>query len=129
MIERPEPRARRPEQRVALGCLVATILSSSTLAYAHGEAERDPVVRTRTEEPAGEEAEGDEETRFSVGVDYVIGIGKISAADQLLPGSASVNPINQVDADPVHTNTFVFGFGYEPIKNLGFGVRLPLTVG
>jgi hypothetical protein len=115
--------------RVAIsgGALVA-VLSTGSLAYAHGESDREPTVRT----PAASEETtegGEAETPFTVGIDYVFGIGKTVAADQLLPTSASVNPVNQVDSDPVQTSSFVFAFGYEPIKNLAFGVRVPLTVG
>jgi hypothetical protein len=101
------------------------------MARAHGEAESEPRVRATTEEPAGPVEEGEHENHFEIGVDYVLGFGKTTAADQIAPGSspAGVNPINQIDADPVQTNSFVFDFGYEPIKHLAFGVRVPLIVG
>jgi hypothetical protein len=114
---------------LALAALAAS-LGASSRARANGEAESEP--RSRPESQPASEDEGsveEGETRFSTFVDYVIGIGKTTAVDSLPPTSASVNPVNQVDADPVFTNSFLFGLGYEPIKNLGFGVRLPLTIG
>jgi hypothetical protein len=114
----------------ALGTFGA-LLCLAPFAQAHGEAESEPRIRETVEAPAGEGAVGDGETHFEVGIDYVAGWGKTTAADQIPPGSSAsnVNPINQIDADPVQTNSFIIDFGYEPIKHLAFGARLPLVIG
>jgi hypothetical protein len=121
--------ANRPPHLVAT-CSFAAVLLTASLASAHGEDDRERTPRTR-ESTAGEEpgAEVDEETRWSFGVDFVAGFGQTLAADQIPPGSANINPINQVDADTVTTDSFVFSLGYEPVKHLGFGLRFPVITG
>jgi hypothetical protein len=123
-------RATRHSALVAGGGVVVALLASASLAHAHGEAEREVTVRSAPAGPEDETSEGvEEEPRFKIGIDFVFGFGKTAAADQIPPGSLSVNPINQVDADPIHTDTFIFDFGYDLTKNFGLGVRVPLTLG
>jgi hypothetical protein len=115
---------------LACGGALLTLLLASRPARAHGEDDRQRPERPRTS-TAGEEpgAEVDEETRWSVGLDFVAGFGKTTFADVIPPGSANVNPVNTIGADPVQVNSFLFSLGYEPIRHLGLGVRMPLTLG
>src|SRR5580704_9345059 len=116
--------------RVAAAGTLAALLSSSPLAFAHGESERETPVRTTTE-GAAPDGEGaiDEETHFTAGLDVVIGFGKTPSVDQTPPVSAIVAPVNLVESDPVQTDSFVFDFAYAPTKNRDFRARLPVTTG
>jgi hypothetical protein len=118
---------RRPHVQLAL---VGAVLLATGAASAHGDDDRERPVRER-QSTAGEEpgAEVDEETRFSAGVDFVAGFGETTAATQIPPGSANVNPLNVVGSAPVGADSFIFSLGYEPIKHLGFGVRVPVATG
>jgi hypothetical protein len=115
---------------VAVAGTLAAALSSNALSFAHGE-DRERLVRTPTEEPApvGVASAGDDETPFAVSLDFVAGFGKTRVVDQALPMSANVAPIDNVESDPIQTDSFVFDFGYAPTHNLGFDLRLPLTTG
>jgi hypothetical protein len=108
----------------------AALLLAAPIAFAHGDDDRERTPRT-PQSTAGEEpgAEVDEESRWSFGVDFVAGFGQTQTADQIPPGSANINPINKVEADPIATDSFVFSLGYEPVKHLGFGVRFPVITG
>jgi len=112
---------------VALGASVAL---TPVDASAHGEETRERERPAGSTETAGGEPGGEpEEARFSAGIDFVAGWGKTTVADQLPPGSASVNPVNRVASDPITTDSFVIGAGFEITKHLGIGARLPLTTG
>jgi hypothetical protein len=117
--------------RCVAGGALAAVLSSSPLAFAHGESDRERPDRTTTEAPApsDEEASVDGVTHFMVGIDFVAGFGKTPSVDQAPPTSANVAPVNEVEADPIQPDSFVFDFDYAPRKNVVFGLRLPLTTG
>ena len=127
---------RRPDTLLAAwGVLMASVLESP-LAFAHGDVDREKVERPSAAESSG--AGGDEagaatgedtETRFTIGLDVVVGFGKTLAADQTPPDSLNATPVNLVDSDPVHPDSFLFSWNYEALRHLGFGARLPLVVG
>lgn len=116
--------------QLALAGTFVSLLLASPGASAHGDDDREHPVREK-QATAGEEpgADVDEETRFAVGIDFVAGFGKTVAADQIPPGSANINPVNHLSADPVTTDSFVASFGYELTKHIGFGFRIPLVMG
>src|SRR5579871_47439 len=114
---------------VATGIFVALSFACPP-AWAHGDDDRERTVKERAATGGGEPgAEAEADARFTVGVDFVAGWGKTLAADQIPPGSANVNPVNTVSADPVSTDSFVVSFDYAPVKHVGVGLRIPLTTG
>jgi hypothetical protein len=79
-------------------------------------------------EPANEEGEANHEERVMVGLDLVLGWGKVPFAVQNLP-SASNGAVTYTRNDAVHSNvqSFILGASAEVVEHLGVGLRLPFT--
>lgn len=117
------------------GALAASV-TWSPAACAH-DIERERVDRPASEQATstpvdetGADATGEaNEPPFLVGLDIVLGFGKTLAADQTPPSSLGTTPMNVIDSDPVHADSFLFRASYAPLRDLAISARLPLTMG
>lgn len=66
--------------------------------------------------------------RIALGVDWVMGFGKVIAAEQQLPSSTQIFPNNVIVTAPFRTQTFTLG-GHLVLGSIGIGARFPMTVG
>jgi hypothetical protein len=116
--------------------VTATLLAVAGDARAHGDVDVDrPTVegrgQARAETGAPEHAEGDgeeHEDRFALGVDAVLGWGKVPFAVQNLPGTG-LQPLtySRADQTPTDVQSFILAGSAEVAEHLEVGLRLPFT--
>jgi hypothetical protein len=66
--------------------------------------------------------------KLALGVDWVMGFGKVVAAEQQFQGSTQITPSNVIVSAPFRTQTFLLGAHYA-FDSIGLGLRMPLTNG
>jgi hypothetical protein len=85
-------------------------------------------------EPGAERREGPEstettDTTFMLGADLAIGFGKTAVVNQDIPGPNGITPATSISGAPLSVESLIFAGGFEPVRHLGFGARIPLTLG
>jgi hypothetical protein len=80
------------------------------------------------EGPGGESTEEKEEERVQIGLDLVLGWGKVPFAVENLPAGGAPNP-TYTRQDDVHSNvqSLILGGSVEAFEHVGFGARVPFT--
>jgi hypothetical protein len=113
----------------------AALLVGARDARAHGDVDVDrPTVEgraeVRVEAPSGEHAgaEGEHEDRFQVGLDMVLGWGKVPFAVQNLPTTGNqALTYTRSDKTPSDVQSFILSGSAEVAPHLEVGFRLPFT--
>jgi hypothetical protein len=114
----------------------AALLVGARDARAHGDVDVDrPTVETsgqvRVEAPSGQHAEaegGEHEDRFRLGLDMVLGWGKVPFALQSLPTTGNqALTYSRADQVPSDVQSFILGGSMELAEHFEVGFRLPFT--
>jgi hypothetical protein len=114
----------------------ATVLAGAREARAHGDVDVDrPTIegsgQTRVEAAPREHAEGAEEEhepRYRVGLDMVLGWGKVPFAVQNLPGPfVPLLTYTREDKTPSDVQSFILSGSAEIAEHVEVGFRLPFT--
>jgi len=138
-------RGRHGARWLGLAATVAGVVMGGDAA-AHGGVDED---RSRTDEPSSAPAPGaaaeahaetgsevhaeagsEAEERFLVGLDLVLGWGRVPFAVQNLPATGvQAITYSRSDATPSDVQSFVLGGSLEATEHLGVAARVPFTLG